>query len=229
METLKSSRNELEKRAVEIITARLNYFVAEKGRAVLGIPGGRSVAGIFERLKYANVLWEKVHIWWVDERYDGSNYEVAASTFLSKVPLENIHRFKGDIEKYNKAFADSFDASAPDFDIILLGAGEDGHVASLFPDHESIRYARSLYSARNARGSFASALFFHINDAPKAPPTRMSASKELLAKADTALLLFFGDAKKDAYEKFASDDFNVEELPANIVKAVKNSYVFVTE
>ena len=74
------------------------------------------------------------------------------------------------------------------YDIILLSSGEDGHVGALYPHHHSF--------ADRHHG------FIVMDDSPKPPPERMTSSLSLMQTAEAAVLLFVGEAKREAYAKF---------------------------
>lgn len=119
-----------------------------------------------------DVDWKRVHVFWGDERLvspddPGSNYREAFEALLSHVPIppENIHRVRGELPA-GEAVADYVaqlrdwaavhDPRAPNpwprFDIVLLGLGEDGHTASLFPAHRWTLRLPSSPSPRTIRG-----------------------------------------------------------------------------
>lgn len=118
----------------------------------LAISGGKTPDLLFSILaeKYADsILWQKVHFWWVDERmvapdHPESNFRIAQKLLFSQIsiPEENIHRIKGEnipeeeANSYSKQIQDklTFQNSWPIFDLILLGMGDDGHTASIFPN-----------------------------------------------------------------------------------------------
>lgn len=223
MQLITSKKEVLEDKAVKIMAetiSKLNRITSKK-HILLGIPGGRSVQGVFEKLKAEklNINWTKVHMFFVDERFvsleDGkSNYKLAKDSFLDylvkskKLPKQNIHPFyyKKGISNYEN----EFNKFGDHFDIILLGVGEDSHVASLFPD----------YSINDN-----SEWLIHIKNSPKPPKERMSASRKLLEKSDTSILLFFGETKKQAFEDFKNKKISVNKCPAKLVKNVEKSYV----
>jgi 6-phosphogluconolactonase len=131
----------------------INLIVNNSGREYhLAISGGKTPDLLFSALtkKYVqSPLWQKIHFWWVDERmvppdHPESNYRVANNLLLSKIPVpkENIHRIKGENKPEEEALSYSAQIRKklptgngwPVFDMILLGMGDDGHTASIFPD-----------------------------------------------------------------------------------------------
>lgn len=225
VKTLSGNKEDVERQAVSILTKILNALCEKKDKVVIGIPGGRSVQGIFSLLTDADIPWEKIHIFLVDERFvsidsDESNFKGIKEAFVDgltsngTLPSENVHSFMydetlkdGGVSLYEKEFfsvADSFDA-------IILGSGEDGHVASLFPDHASVHDDHDG--------------FVHVTQSPKPPSDRISASRTLLQKTDCAFVLFFGSGKKQAYEQFIDEASDVAHCPATLVYAIKEAYV----
>lgn len=118
----------------------------------LAISGGRTPDLLFEVLaeKYPkSPLWQKVHFWWVDERmvspeHPESNFGTVQKLLFSRIdiPEKNIHRIKGENEpeheavSYSTQIRENLTATNgwPVFDLIVLGMGDDGHTASIFPD-----------------------------------------------------------------------------------------------
>ncbi|RLG14839.1 MAG: glucose-6-phosphate dehydrogenase, partial [Candidatus Nanohalarchaeota archaeon] len=97
------------------------------------------------------------------------------------------------------------------FDIVLLGAGEDGHVAALFPQHHSIRHEGEEY--------------FTMPDSPKPPVERLTASKKMLEGADTAIALFLGEGKRQALQNFKNPELSTLECPAKLIRNAAYPYV----
>ena len=125
--------------------------IADHGRFYVALSGGSTPRAMFQQLSKpvhrTRVDWNRVHIFWGDERCvpaddPASNYHMTRGVLLDfvSIPLKNIHRIPGEVgaeaaaEAYEKVLQGTFGADhLPRFDLILLGLGEDGHTASLFP------------------------------------------------------------------------------------------------
>ena len=133
----------------------LTQAISERQRATLAVSGGTSPRPMFELFAKSGFPWERVEIFWVDERCvpptdSQSNFGMANETWLApaKVPSGNIHRVPTELEPHEAAreYAERVRAFLP-FDVIHRGMGPDGHTASLFPgepliaDHEGIAAA----------------------------------------------------------------------------------------
>jgi 6-phosphogluconolactonase len=121
-----------------------------RGRFSVALSGGSTPRKLFRLLAEepyrAQVPWKQVHLFWGDERCvapddSGSNYRLAEEALIAHVPIppENVHRIRGEVEAdmaaqaYENRLQDFFCGPRPRFDLVLLGLGEDGHTASLFP------------------------------------------------------------------------------------------------
>ena len=216
----KKSNDELSKAAVNILVEVVNKLLQRQKQVVLAIPGGRSVAAIWKLLASDHrIPWRKIQVLMADERVvpitsGQSNYRLAYDTFLKKLieagelPEENLHPFIADkgSSNYNKKLKKY--GGKPD--IIILSIGEDGHVGALYPNHHSVKDSSEGYIA--------------VDDSPKPPLERITMSRKTMLKAKTALLLFIGEAKREAYEKFKAGD-DIIECPARLAKQIKDSYV----
>lgn len=215
MKLIKGKKEEVEKKAVKIIADKL----ASMEKTVFGIPGGNSAKGIFEKLKESSINWEKVHLFFVDERFvdlndKESNYKNAMNSFLqelidkNKIPTKNVHAFNHEkgIESYEKEFL----SVSNKFGMAILGVGEDGHIASLFPNHKSLEQK---------------GVFIKVENSPKPPSSRISASRSLLEKTDVAILLFFGEGKRKALEMFLDPSVSYKKCPAKIALNARECFV----
>jgi len=141
------------------IAKQAQAAIAERGIFTMVLAGGSTPRKLYELLAkefQTQIDWTKVHFFWGDERCvpptdSDSNFAMAWQALLSKVPApkKNVHRMPADLATpeqaalaYEKELRDFFELfsvkSFPIFDLILLGLGEDGHTASLFPDSPAL-------------------------------------------------------------------------------------------
>ncbi|MFP4372991.1 MAG: 6-phosphogluconolactonase [Spirochaetaceae bacterium] len=228
MTVVSKPRARAEAQAAAILRERLADRIDRAGGATLGVPGGRSVAGVLERLAASDALFDAVDLFFVDERCvplesEESNYRVVRDALLDPLaarraapPQHRIHPFvcaEDDADLGTGAYEEEFRRVATHLDAALLGVGEDGHIASLFPGRPEL-----------AEGS---RLFVGVENAPKPPPRRMSASPALLTMPDTTVvLLFFGEGKKRALKAFVAKEGSPQECPARLVTGVPDLWVF---
>jgi len=166
--TLVGSFEDLAVAAFNVFVEQASKSIGSKGGFNVAISGGRTPERFFELLGMEGnvraVEWEKVQIFWVDERCvqpdaEGSNYGLAFHTFLDKVgiPEANVHRVIGESSDYAEAVR-LYDETIrgvfklepgqlPEFDLIVLGMGVDGHVGSLMPDSYALFDTNDLVSA----------------------------------------------------------------------------------
>lgn len=135
-------------RAVEAVRARGRFSVALTG----GSGPVRAYRLLGEEPLRSRIPWEGVHLFWGDERcvppgHARSNFRMANEAFISRVPIPpaHVHRMRGELgaeagaEAYARELAAFFGPGVPRFDLIHLGVGPDGHVASLFPFTDALR------------------------------------------------------------------------------------------
>ena len=154
----------LTNRAAELFVETARQSAAARDRFTVALAGGSTPRALYELLAgevYApRVPWEATHVFWSDERCvppesDESNYRMAHEAMLARVPvpIEQIYRMHGEDEPeraasdYEKILRENFDENPPRFDLILLGMGDDGHTASLFPGSNALLDADHLVSA----------------------------------------------------------------------------------
>jgi len=209
--------------------ARLGLLLADtiatRGRADVVLTGGTvgiALLGSLAQSALAGLIdWTSVHVWWGDERFvatgDGDRNEgQAQEVLLRHVPLpeENIHRMGASdafetAEAAAEAYAaDILAAGSPAWDVALFGMGPDGHVASLFPEHQSFIDGRSGADARA------------VHDSPKPPPTRVTLSLPAINRAKRVWVVAAGAAKADVVARALAGDAT---LPAAAVHGVEET------
>ena len=221
--TYRSSLDDLGREGVRTFLSIIENILKQKNSVVLAIPGGRSVACIWNLLAQEKAVpWNKIHVFMADERivppnHKDSNYLLAFEKFLKaliesgRMPAENAHPFtpKDSEDKGSAAYYDEL-KKIGNPDILILGAGEDGHVGALYPNHHSIK--------SDAEG------YLFMSDSPKTPPERMTMTRNTMLKAQAAILLFVGNGKKEAYANFLKGD-DILECPARLVKKISNATI----
>jgi 6-phosphogluconolactonase len=142
--------------------------IAERGAFHVALSGGSTPAHLYERLAHPDTIqqvdWPRIHVFWGDERsvpldHPESNYRLAFERWLSRVPIPGDHvhpitarpdTIHGDARRYATLLCSLLPANAdgmPVLDLVLLGLGEDGHIASLFPDTPILQEQREPVTA----------------------------------------------------------------------------------
>jgi len=215
-----AEKSPLDQAGVTFIADRLARPTA--GSAVLGLPGGRSVTGILDGLVKAPIDWQQVHIFLADERKvpladPESNYReiaehlAALRSSTEPGPAMNIHPCVAGAAEYSTEFSSIGDH----FDVLVLGAGEDGHIASLFPGKTGI--------AEDAE------FFIDVENSPKPPPRRISASLRLIQRSSSIVLLFIGAGKKEALKMFLDPSVSASRCPAKLATACADLLVLTDQ
>ncbi|RPH64796.1 MAG: 6-phosphogluconolactonase [Acidobacteria bacterium] len=168
--------------------------VADGRCFVVALPGGSVAEAFFPTLALARIDWDRVECFWGDERSvppddPQSNYRLAAQLLFKHVNVDpgRVHRMPADAVDLDAAAA-AYEVAlrtilgpSPRFDMVLLGAGPDGHVCSLFPGHPALDESSRLVVA--------------VTDSPKPPPRRLTLTFPALAGASLLVVAAFGDEK----------------------------------
>ncbi len=162
------------------------------GARTLVLTGGTTPKRSYELLAELDVEWGRVAVLFGDERCvppddPESNYRMAKETLLDRVLPASVHRMPGELGPDVGAdlYAEVVEQTAP-FDFVLLGVGEDGHTASLFPGHPGLK---------------AEGLTVGVRNSPKPPPDRISLTLGTLRDARQVLILATGGSKAEAVAK----------------------------
>ena len=171
--------------------------IQRRGRFTIVLAGGNTPQGVYRMLREADADWSCWQVYFGDERCVPTgdperNSRMAAEAWLDHVaiPANQVHALPA--ERGAQAAAHAYAKTlrnVDDFDLVLLGLGEDGHTASLFPNHDW-----------GAGADTADALA--VFDAPKPPPQRVSLSARRLSRARAVLFLVTGEPKRDAVKRW---------------------------
>jgi 6-phosphogluconolactonase len=171
--------------------------LSARGVFTVALSGGSLASQCFPSLALLPFDWSHTEFFWADERAvppsdPESNYSLAHSLWLGPagVPVKNIHRMPADGLDLDRAARDyaeelvSIAGSPPRLDLALLGAGADGHIASLFPGHPVAGEEQRLVAA--------------VEDAPKPPPRRLTLTMPVLANSGRVAVVALGREKAAA-------------------------------
>jgi 6-phosphogluconolactonase len=194
--------------ACEDISAAAKTAIAQNGKFKIVLAGGSTPEKIYRLLAKADADWQH---WWIyhgDERclpadHKDRNSLMAATAWLNHVaiPKNQIFDIPAELGPKNGAelYRDIVAAALP-FDLVLLGLGEDGHTASLFPGH-----------AHN-KAELTHAVF----NSPKPPPERVSLSAKALSQSHRVFFLVTGANKREAVKHWcAGADLPVEQIDSD--------------
>ncbi|GMY25826.1 probable 6-phosphogluconolactonase 1 [Fagus crenata] len=212
--------------------------VKERGVFAIALSGG-SLVGLMGKLceaPYNKTLdWSKWYIFWADERvvaknHTDSNYKLAKDNILSKVPIvpSHVHSINDSVSAEEAADEYEFAirqlvktrvvsvsdiSDCPKFDLILLGMGPDGHVASIFPNHPVL----------NEKDEWVT----FITDSPKPPPERITFTLPVINSASNVAVVVTGDSKAEAV-RLAINDVGPDcpSLPARMVQPTNGKLVW---
>ncbi len=192
-----------------------NRAIAARGRFVIVLAGGGTPRGVYRLLRAEAAAWAAWHVYYGDERclppeHVERSSRAADAAWLDHVaiPRAQIHPIpaeRGPVDGAAAYAAELADVGA--FDLVLLGLGEDGHTASLFPGH-----------AWDGADAIA------VVDAPKPPPARVSLGAARLSHAREVIFLVDGVGKLDAVARWQAGD----DLPARAIQPPSGVDVLLT-
>jgi 6-phosphogluconolactonase len=213
-------------RAASEIVRRLESARSERGAAHLALSGGSTPARTYELLARQLESWERIDVWFADERCvapedEESNYLLAKQTLLgtaSGLDPQRVHRMEGELgpeqgaERYERALREHapIEDGLPALDVIVLGIGSDGHIASLFPG------AKTLDAP-------AHELCLGVHDSPKPPPERITLTLSVLHAARRCVLLATGSGKADAVDAMLAEPS--KHVPASLLRRGRLSVI----
>ena len=218
-------------RAAHLFAGHCEEAIAERGVFTVALSGGHSPVPLFRLLAgtdWAEHLpWEKIHMYWVDERCVGpehadSNYGVVRRELLSQVPATHYYRMKGEelperaAQIYEDMLRDHFKLGPgefPRFDFILLGMGGDGHTGSLFSNSPGLREKKRLVIDQYV---------------PERKADRLTLTLPVLNNARCCLFLVNGQEKHDVLAK-ALDLLAQPSLPAQMVRPGFGDLIWIVD
>ncbi|HXX67051.1 MAG TPA: 6-phosphogluconolactonase [Polyangiaceae bacterium] len=215
------------------IAEAVRRAVAARGRAAIALSGGNTPRDAYARLAQApGMPWSNVRVFWVDERAvtptsDRSNYRWAKATLLdpAQIPPTLVHRMPADradldvaAQEYERLIREQVqadDRNVPAFDGMVLGVGDDGHTASLFPGDPTVDIVDRLV----------------VSVPPKAErnEARMTMTSPLLQAAREVFVLAVGAAKRQPLERVWNVHGDVHDTPARVVRECRGAVTWIVD
>ncbi|HEX3571930.1 MAG TPA: 6-phosphogluconolactonase [Acidobacteriaceae bacterium] len=222
--------------AADVFASGAASAAKERGLARVAISGGTTPKAMLALLAdrseayFERVPWDKLHLFWVDERavppeHKDSNYGMTKAALLDHVPLPaaNIHRIEGELEpevaasRYEAAIRTDFrleGAESPAFDLVLLGMGDDGHTASLFPHTEAIHELGRVAVA---------------NRVEKMNTWRITLTWPVINQGREVAFLIEGAGKRDILRDVLLGDYDPETKPSQLIRPASGELTFLLD
>jgi 6-phosphogluconolactonase len=224
--------SELSQYAARSFIEIANESIQERGRFLVALSGGSTPMRLYELLgnQFQNeVDWSRIHFFWGDERCvpvddAGNSYEQTKKVLFDKIniPNENTHRILSELEPDSaaRAYADTLKVFAdpplawPRFDLALLGMGDDGHTASLFPNSPMEVDSPALAVTANYQDR---------------PANRVTLTPKVLNTSRNIIFLVAGKAKSVTLSKVLGDSYMPEELPAQRIAPEDGNLIWLID
>lgn len=205
-------------RSLELVLHKMRAAIAERGQCTIALAGGSTPKPLYEAIATQDLPWDNIHVFWGDERYvpadhPDSNQRMARQAWLDKVPIpaSNIHPIPTDeadpalaAQKYDRELQQFFKTKPgefPAFDIVLLGMGDDGHTASLFPHTPALQVCDRLITVGNKDGQ-----------------PRITFTVPLINSARTILFIVAGADKQMALSHVFVPNEDTETYPSRLIQ-----------
>lgn len=225
-----TSAEQLAQRAAQHLVELARRAITERDRFSLALSGGSTPYALYQLLAQPpyndQVDWSKVYIFWGDERcvppdHTDSSYRMARESLLESVPIpeSQIYRIQGEINPAEAAaeyetILRSFFAGDPRFDLILLGMGDDGHTASLFPGTKALdenqRWVIENYVEVKS--------MWRVTLTPKA-----------INNAANIAFLVSGAGKAERLRQVIRGEYQPHALPSQLVRPVRGKLVWMID
>ena len=201
------------------VLALIEKAIAREEYATFAVSGGSTPKLLFDKLAGSKCRWDRVHLFWVDERAvapteEASNYKLAYDHLIAPagIPERNIHRIHGELEPREAAtlyiaeirrYFELGSTELPRFDVVHRGVGPDGHTASLFPGD----------ALTDNHDDIAAAAF-----APQFNQWRVTLLPGVLKAARNTVVLAAGDDKAEAVRAALQEKYDPRKCPAQIAR-----------
>ncbi|QMU29577.1 6-phosphogluconolactonase [Adhaeribacter radiodurans] len=223
--------DELSQTAAEIFRQTAQEAVQARNKFTVALTGGSSPDKLYRLLAQSplreEIPWEQTYIFWGDERWvplsdERSNAKMAFETLLNHVPIppNQIYPMWSDVppeeyaQQYEDLLRDHFNETNAGFDLILLGMGDDGHTASLFPGttvlHEKERWVQAYYLEPQQM-------------------YRITLTAPFINQANKIVFLTYGEKKTNALYEVLEGEPNPEKYPAQLIQPPNGEIIWLVD
>lgn len=229
--TVADDEVDLASRVAERVAQLIAVAAEAHGSAFVSLTGGTTPRRLYATLADArhpwrdHIPWSRVHLFWGDERHvppdhPDSNYGMAKATLLDRVPVpaDHVHRIRGELPDAQEGAADyervltdveSGFSRIPFFDLMLLGVGEDAHIASLFPASELLDTRVEPGAGRRVAAVWAE----HLG------AWRITLTPDAILNSQAIVVLVAGTGKADAVHAALHEPLDVRKYPAQLLRS----------
>lgn len=200
------SQDDINQAALKRILQAADEAIAKNGRFLMVLAGGSTPKSVYQLLAKEQADWANWHVYHNDDRclpadHDDRNSKMAREAWLNHVaiPQEQIHDIPAELGNVAgaKAYAETLNGVGA-FDLVVLGLGEDGHTASLFPGHDVDNAADAV----------------PVSNSPKPPADRITMSQNRLNNTNEVMFLVTGAGKQEAVDQWR----NGVKIPATLIQ-----------
>ncbi len=221
------NQNDLALRASQLISSHIDLVLGLKDRAQIALSGGSTPSATYRLLALEHLPWDRVDVLlgderWVDPSDEASNAGMLRKTLLNsapgsacrfyEVPTVGLLNPKESVEAFSKILQKLCVGEPPIFDFILLGLGDDGHTASLFPGSESLSINDRWVTDVNAKGH-----------------NRITLTAPVLSAARKVVFLVSGSSKQIALKRLIDPSEPLQRTPARLVQPDSEILVLADE
>lgn len=216
---------------VEKFIGLANHSIGQSGQFSVALSGGSTpdpfYRGLAEPANQNRLSWEKVHLFWGDERpvspdHAESNFNMVQEALISHVPIPeaNVHRVPAEMDvrlaafSYEEVLRDFFAGEWPRFDLVLLGMGEDGHTASLFPHSAGLNEEHRWFIA---------------NYAPGRETWRLTLSKHAINSAREIWILVAGESKSEKLAEVLTGPNDPQANPIQLIAPEDGEMIWMVD
>jgi 6-phosphogluconolactonase len=229
-----SDVNQVANRATEIFFESARHAIDRRGSFRVAMSGGSTPRRMYRVMAASperdELDWSNVDVFWGDERFvphdhGDSNFRVCYEELLRVLPIprERYHPVPTQLDpdaaaaRYEQLLRDVFELGpedVPEFDLMLLGIGDDGHTASLFPGTDALQERERLVVA---------------NYVPQQESMRITVTIPVITSARRIAVLVTGSNKAEAVERALEGKYNLDETPSQILREARGEVIWLLD